>query len=201
MRRFHRTVMLVALLALAPVLTACENFDPDKLDVLGLNKKKPLPGERKPLFPDGVPGVTQGIPPEYMKGHTEDQPGAAINVATPPPTESGNAPAAGEPAKQTAAAQSAAEQKPKPKAKPKPKPKPRQAARKPTQVTVQPSSKGQSSAQGQATPAAQQPAPAPWPEPAQQQPQQAQSPWPAPAQDNTPAPWPSAPPPGTFSKQ
>jgi len=187
MRRFHRRVMLAALLALAPMLTACESFDPDKLDVFHLNEKKKLPGERRPLFPEGVPGVTQGIPPEYMKGHTAEQPGAAINAATTPP-------AAGEPAKQTAAAQPAEPQKP--KAKPKPKPKPRQAARKPTQVTVQPSSAGQA----QPAPAAQQPAATAWPEPAQQAPQQEQSPWPA-TQQSAPAPWPSAPPPGTFSKQ
>ena len=180
MRRFHRAAMLAALLALAPVLTACENFDHDKLDVFGLNKKKPLPGDRKPLFPEGVPGVTQGIPPEYMKGNTAEQPGAAIAVAAPPAA---------------AAAQPPAEQQP--KAKPKPKPKPRQAARKPTQVTVQPPTAAQPA------PAAQQPAPPPWPAPAQQQPQQsqpAQSSWPTPTQA-APAPWPSAPPPGTFSKQ
>ena len=31
--------------------------------------KKKLPGDRKPLFPEGVPGVTQGVPPEYFKGN------------------------------------------------------------------------------------------------------------------------------------
>ena len=61
--------LLAALLALAPVLAGCEDFDMDKLDVFGLNKKKKLPGERKEVFPGGVPGVTQGIPPEYLKGN------------------------------------------------------------------------------------------------------------------------------------
>ena len=106
MRRFHRAVMLAALLALGPVLAGCENFDPDRLDPFGLNQKKPLPGERKPLFPEGVPGVTQGIPPEYMKGHEDQQPGAAINVATTPPV-------AGQPGSQTASVQPAAAEKPK----------------------------------------------------------------------------------------
>ena len=73
MRRYPRIVVLAALVALAPVLAGCENFDPDKLDFLGLNKKKPLPGERQPVFPNGVPGVTQGIPPEYQKSYVEQQ--------------------------------------------------------------------------------------------------------------------------------
>lgn len=172
MRHFHRAVMLAALLALGPVLAGCENFDPDRLDPFGLNEKKKLSGERRPLFPEGVPGVTQGIPPEYMKGHEDQQPGAAIDVAATPP-------AAGDAAKRTASALPTEPEKP--KAKPKPKPKPRQAARAPAQATVQPPSQDQAPAVQQA---------APWPEPAQQeQPQQEQS------------PWPSAPAPGTFSKQ
>src|SRR5205814_9808544 len=31
--------------------------------------KKPLPGERQPVFPEGVPGVPQGVPPELVKGY------------------------------------------------------------------------------------------------------------------------------------
>ncbi len=27
-----------------------------------LDTKKKLPGERKPVFPDGVPGLEQGVP-------------------------------------------------------------------------------------------------------------------------------------------
>ena len=57
MRRIHRIVMLTALVVLAPVLSGCESFDMDKLDVFGLNEKKKLPGDRKPVFPEGVPGV------------------------------------------------------------------------------------------------------------------------------------------------
>ena len=69
MRRWHRIVLVAGLVGLAPVLAGCESFDLDKLDVFNLNQKKKLPGERKDLFPEGVPGVTQGIPPEYMKGN------------------------------------------------------------------------------------------------------------------------------------
>ena len=32
------------------------------------NQKKPLPGERKAVFPEGVPGVPQGVPPEMVQG-------------------------------------------------------------------------------------------------------------------------------------
>src|SRR5674476_1424295 len=69
MRRMQRIVLLAALVALAPVLVGCENFDMDKLDVFGLNEKKKLPGDRKAVFPEGVPGVSQGIPQEYMIGN------------------------------------------------------------------------------------------------------------------------------------
>ena len=67
MRRMHGIVLLVALVVLAPVLAGCESFDNDKFDMFGLDAKKKLKGERKELFPDGVPGVTQGLPPEYLR--------------------------------------------------------------------------------------------------------------------------------------
>ena len=171
MRRMHCIVLLTGLLAIAPVLAGCEDFDMDKLDVFGLNKKKKLPGERKELFPEGVPGVTQGIPPEYLK---ENQPPPDTAQA---PANSAAAPDKGAaPASKTASVAPAEE--PKPKQKPKRKPKPRTAAR-PT-VAVQPV--GQSQDQGQ------QPL-APWPN----------SPPPS-GQSTSTAPWPSAPPPGTFSR-
>ena len=90
MRRLHRIVLLAGLIALAPVLAGCEDFDMDKLDIFHLNEKKKLPGERKELFPQGVPGVTQGIPPEYLKGNQPPPdtaltplPGEAAAVGTP----------------------------------------------------------------------------------------------------------------------
>ena len=69
MRASSRIVMLATLALTIPALAGCADFDPDKLDVFGLNEKKKLPGERKELFPGGVPGVTQGIPPDYVKGN------------------------------------------------------------------------------------------------------------------------------------
>ena len=40
MRRMHCILLLTGLLAIAPVLAGCEDFDMDKLDVFGLNKRK-----------------------------------------------------------------------------------------------------------------------------------------------------------------
>ena len=168
MRRMHRIVLLVGLVALAPVLAGCEDFDMDKFDFLHLNEKKKLPGERKDLFPQGVPGVSQGIPPEYMKGN-QPQP----ETAQAPAAE----PAAPAPSAKTAAIEPAAEPKPKRK------PKPRTATRSPTQVTVQPAAQGQGSGQQQI---------APWPGTTPRQPASGQS--------TSTDPWPSAPPPGTFSR-
>jgi hypothetical protein len=181
MRTLHRTILLAVLSTFVPALTACSGgFDLDKLDVFGLSEKKKLPGERKELFPEGVPGVTQGIPPEFMKGN---QPSADA-AQTPPLAEQGKQAAAAEPDKKAAAAEPD-EPKPKPKRAVKPR-----TASQPTAVTV--------------SPAPQQPS-APWPD--QQPPQQqGQAPWPAPApapaqgQTNAAAPWPSSPPPGTFSR-
>jgi outer membrane biosynthesis protein TonB len=69
---------LALLLALA--LGGCDSFDPlDKFqdwDIMGSNKK-PLPGERRQVFPEGVPGVAKGVPPELVKGY--------VAPAEPPP--------------------------------------------------------------------------------------------------------------------
>ncbi|HSP48680.1 MAG TPA: hypothetical protein VLN61_00565 [Pseudolabrys sp.] len=170
MRRMHRIVLLVGLIVLAPVLAGCEDFDMDKFDFLHLNEKKKLPGERKDVFPQGVPGVSQGIPPEYMKGN-QPQP----ETAQAPAAE----PAAPAPSAKTAAIEPAAELKPKPRRKPKP----RTATHKPTQITVQPAAQGQASGQQQMSPTPGTP------------PQQ-----PASGQSTSTDPWPSAPAPGTFSR-
>ena len=104
-RRLQRIVLLIAMVSLTPVLAGCANFDPDNLDIFGLNEKKKLPGDRKPLFPEGVPGVSQGIPSEFVKGN---QPPEGANAVALPV----------EPARKTAAVDSSDEPKPKPKRKP-----------------------------------------------------------------------------------
>ena len=178
MRRFPRIVLMAALVALAPVLAGCEDFDLDKLDVFGLNKKKPLPGERRDLFPSGVPGVTQGIPPEYLKSNVEKQ--QAADAAAAAELQKDEAARAAEDAQKKAAAAEA--EKPKPKPKPKAKDV-RLPAKPATQVTIQPT-RGQPAQQ------------APWPDANQQQKQPQQQ---SGQQQQDPA-WNTAPPAGTFSR-
>ena len=164
MRTIHRVMLLTILATFAPALTACSDFDLDKLDVFGLNEKKKLPGERKEVFPGGVPGVTQGIPPEFVKGNQ------------PPPDAAQTAPAT-EADKKTAAV----EPEPKPKPKPKRPPKPRTASQ-PTQITVQPTPQQQPAPWPQAQQPAQQQSQSPWP--AQGQTNTAE-PWPSSPQPGT----------------
>jgi len=65
-----RIVTLVAL-ALATTLAGCDSFDPlDKFqDWDIMSSKTPLKGERREVFPQGVPGVPQGVPPDMVKGY------------------------------------------------------------------------------------------------------------------------------------
>ena len=122
-----RLFLAVAVVALTPMLSACSGFDLDKLDVFNLNEKKKLPGERRAVFPEGVPGVTQGVPPELVKGYQ------------PPPE------AAPEPEQKAVEAE-----KPKRRAKPRVTAQPAPASQ-PAQVTVQPSPQ-QAQPQGGAAP-------------------------------------------------
>ncbi len=185
MRRLPRIALLVALVAVMPVLAGCENFDPDAMDPFGWNAKKKLPGKRELLFPSGVPGVSQGIPAEYQAGYkppgsddlslTGEGQQAAGKSAAPAAQTAKSAPV--KPVRQSKLSKPKAKPKPRVvKRKPKPAPKPAETASEP---------KGTQ---------------APWP--SSPPPQQAQSGWPAPQQDQGQklAPWPSAPPSGTFSK-
>ena len=157
MRRTQRIVLLAAFVLAAPVLSGCANFDPESLDIFGLTEKKKLPGERKPVFPEGVPGVVQGVPPQYMKGN---QPPAdadtALNPAPAAPVEQAKPEAAPEPAA-----------KPKPKRKVAAKPKPAAAA------PVQPVTQQQQQPQQAQAPAA-------WPQGSTPPASGAATPWPAP---------------------
>src|SRR5258708_12039267 len=82
-------------MAMSGVLVGCSsglsNYDPsDLLDFLDTKKK--LPGERKPVFPDGVPGLEQGVPKELYKGSRQEQidqqnAQAAAATTTPPPED------------------------------------------------------------------------------------------------------------------
>ncbi|WP_284416134.1 MULTISPECIES: hypothetical protein [unclassified Bradyrhizobium] len=92
MRRPQRLIALTVLAALTGVLGGCASggsFDPsDMLDFLDTKKK--LPGDRKPVFPEGVPGLEQGVPKELYKGAQQQQmndPGAQAAAPPPAPAE------------------------------------------------------------------------------------------------------------------
>jgi len=103
MRPFARLVLAAVVAAAGPVLSACDSLDTFEI----FDSKKKLAGDRRPVFPEGVPGVSSGVPAELVKGYHEPEGGSV------------------DPAK--AAAQAAAEPAAKPK---KPKP-PQRAASKP----------------------------------------------------------------------
>jgi hypothetical protein len=140
--------------ALVLVLAACTpggQFDPTTIFANDMfDNKKKLQGNREPVFPNGVPGTTSGVPPDLVKGYQ------------PPPDQAADADANGAPP-----AAAAEPEKPKPKPKPKvaaaPAPHPH-----PTRISVGPA--------GSPPPGAP-PAAAPAPPPA---PTGAQSPWPDP---------------------
>jgi hypothetical protein len=174
MQSFSPIVRVGSALAFVLVLAACTpggNFDPTEW--VNIDTKKKIPGDREPLFPNGVPGAETGVPPDLVKGY--QPPPEAPSVADAPP-----------PAAVAAATGGVVDPAAKPNAKPKPKPKPKVASAPPAK---------------QHDPAWDaKPAPAPqtnWPAPNQQAAPQAQTNWPAPpAQTN----WPSPPPPGTYSR-
>ena len=94
MRRSQRTIAAAVLIALSGALAGCSsglsNWDPtDLLDFLDTKKK--LPGERKAVFPDGVPGLEQGVPKELYKGSAQErldqQNAQAAAAASAPPSE------------------------------------------------------------------------------------------------------------------
>jgi hypothetical protein len=93
MRCSQRLIAAAVLIAISGALAGCSgaggisSWDPsDMLD--WLDTKKKLPGERKPVFPDGVPGLEQGVPKELYKGASQeqiDQQNAQATAAPPPP--------------------------------------------------------------------------------------------------------------------
>jgi hypothetical protein len=87
MRISQRLVTAAVLIALSSALAGCgsmgSGWDPsDLLDFLDTKKK--LPGDRKPVFPDGVPGLQQGVPKELYKGNVEQEQQNNAALAPPP---------------------------------------------------------------------------------------------------------------------
>ena len=89
MRRPQRLIATAVLIALSGALAGCGstgNFDPsDLLDFLDTKKK--LPGDRKPVFPEGVPGLEQGVPKDLYKGSRQQVDDPNAQAAAPPPAE------------------------------------------------------------------------------------------------------------------
>src|ERR1700759_2226810 len=92
MRRTQRLIAASILVAFAGMLGGCSSggFDPsDLLDFLDTKKK--LPGDRKPVFPEGVPGLEQGVPKDLYKSEVEkqqrEQAAQAAAPPAPPPVE------------------------------------------------------------------------------------------------------------------
>lgn len=176
MRCISSLLRLGTFLALAAVLAACTKggqFDPTTLlDNNMFDTKKPLQGQREPLFPSGVPGATTGIPSDLYKGYQPPPEQAADTGSAATPIT----PAAAEPSKPVA--------KLEPKRKPRPK-----VARAPepprTEISIGLPKKPKPAGQQEA-----QPAQAAWPSPP---PAAAQTAWPSPTAQTQPAAtnWPS----------
>jgi hypothetical protein len=94
--RTQRLIASAVLISLCGALAGCggggmSNWDPsDMLDFLDTKKK--LPGKREPVFPDGVPGIEQGVPKDLYKSNVEQQQQQdQATAAASPSVESGHA--------------------------------------------------------------------------------------------------------------
>jgi len=170
MQRVARLAFAAVVLATGPLVAAC-----DSLETLELfDTKKKLQGERKPVFPEGVPGVTSGIPAELVRGYREPQHADVTD-----------------PAKVAAEAAAADSTKPKPKPPAPPKPPAAANANPPAPQRTAAKSPTPPAQSAAATPAAAPPASPPGPPGATPQP------WPA---SQPQAAWPGSPGAGTVAR-
>jgi hypothetical protein len=173
MRRSQRLIAAAVLISLSGALAGCSdslsNWDPsDMLDFLDTKKK--IPGDRKPVFPEGVPGLDQGVPKQMYKGSQQeqiDQQNAQAAAAAAPAAapKSRHAKKDKQPAAAPAPDAASAEEGGANAAPPAPKPKKivrKRTTAPPPDQTAQPAQSGQPA-----------------------QPQQSAAPFPAPMQSNT----------------
>jgi hypothetical protein len=205
-RRKVPLLQVGSMLALIVVLAGCTKggqFDPTTiLDNDMFDNKKPLQGQREPVFPNGVPGAATGIPADLYKGYQPPPDQATDNAAavTPvlPPADN--------------AARAEAEKRPKTESA---KAKVVRARRKPrAEIRVglakHPKSTAQSAPQTSQTawpapPAAQtQSSGTAWPAPPAAQTQSSRTAWPAPPStsqaQSSQTNWPAAPPAGNVQQ-
>jgi hypothetical protein len=156
MARRHRVFLTAAVLLNGLILAGCETGGiSDKLgemgdavvDMIPGGGKKKLPGDRKPVFPEGIPGVAQGVPPELVKGN--QPPPETAETQVPEPVKP-------EPEKQKPKKKKVLAQKPPPQ---------RPVQQQPAAWPAPPPQQPQPAAQWPAPPTQQAPADTAWPAP------------------------------------
>jgi hypothetical protein len=151
MRACARLVLVSLAMSATLGLAGCDSIDRLTDTMTGLfDTKKKLPGERKAVFPEGVPGVTQGVPSEYLPA--KKAPGEETSESA---AQDGESPAGKK------AAETPSEKKDRPARKPQ-RPQTAEAPKKPTTPApaepVQPQAGEPPSAPAQASPSQ-----LPWP--------------------------------------
>lgn len=87
MRRSQRLIAATVLASIALALAGCSSGSFDPTDMMDwFDTKKKLPGDRRPVFPEGVPGVEQGVPKDLYRG-AQQQPDQPPVVEAPPAPE------------------------------------------------------------------------------------------------------------------
>ena len=190
MTSFVRVGLTVGALLIGFSLVGCEDFDPTALfDSELFNTKKKLPGERIPVFPEGTPGVPQGVPPELVKGYQAPPDPATASREASSKTASKEAPNKEAPNKEASSKDASKETSKQAdaeptelKPKPKPKPKPKVAAKPAGQTTASAAPAPQPAPQSQQ-----------WPDQSQTQQAPAAAAWPGSARPSGGVAWPDPP--------
>jgi hypothetical protein len=132
--------------------------------------KKPLPGERKALFPEGVPGVQQGVPPELVRGNQQPEVIAAPEPAVTPAKPERKQAARPRPVRTTTASEPAPQRPARRRAKQTAEPAPDEVWPPPPRASAAPAAPARPAPAAQTAPGGwqpppQQPVPTIWPDP------------------------------------